>query len=291
MLHAHLNNEIDLPVIPAGDAMTAHLREIYGEAVDAVLFYGSCLRAESDEDLLMDFYVLVRRYSDVHGSGMVAALNWLLPPNVYYFEIPFEGRVARAKVAVMTTAQFHRAATSGFTSAIWARFSQPTRLTFVRGTDERAMVLSALERAVGKMLAAARPVAPNQNADALWVTALKHTYGAELRPESPGRAQEIYEKDKTRYDALAAELVVQGPRPPALPHHLLWMLRSIAGKLMNILRLVKAARTFSGGLDYAVWKMERHSGVKIELTDEERARPLRTGLKLFWKARRSGAIK
>ena len=290
MLDAHLSQEIDQPVIPAAAAMTEHLCTQYGDAVDAVLFYGSCLRAASDEDLLMDFYVLIDRYTEVHGPRLMTLFNWLLPPNVYYVEIPFEGRTARAKVAVMTIGQFHRAATRGFTSAIWARFSQPTRLTYVRGQSERETVISALSGAITRMLEAARPVAPNQNPDALWITALKHTYGAELRPEPPGRAQEIYEKNKDRYDALATG-ISHKPRPAALPHHLLWLARSLAGKTLNVMRLIKAARTFSGGLDYAVWKMERHSGVKIELSEAERAHPLITGLKLFWKARREGGFK
>jgi len=70
-----------------------------------------------------------------------------------------------------------------------------------------------------------------------------------------------------------------------------WRLRRIQGKILNALRLVKAAFTFSGGLDYAVWKIERHSGVKIELTEAERKRPLLTGVKLFFRTLKQGGLR
>jgi hypothetical protein len=54
---------------------------------------------------------------------------------------------------------------------------------------------------------------------------------------------------------------------------------------------MKAALTFQGGLDYAVWKIERHSGVKVELTEAERKRPLLTGLRLLLKTMDRGGLR
>jgi hypothetical protein len=70
-----------------------------------------------------------------------------------------------------------------------------------------------------------------------------------------------------------------------------WRLRRVQGKMLNALRLMKAAFTFQGGLDYAVWKIERHSGVKVELTPAERKRPLITGLRLLIGTLRRGGIR
>ena len=36
-----------------------------------------------------------------------------------------------------------------------------------------------------------------------------------------------------------------------------WWLRRIQGKLLSILRLLKAALTFSEGFDYLIWKITR----------------------------------
>ena len=55
-------------------------------------------------------------------------------------------------------------------------------------------------------------------------------------------------------------------------------------------RLIKAAFTFNGGLDYAVAKIERHSGVKIALTEKEKRTPLLTGIRLFFKVRKRGGL-
>src|SRR5690625_7599678 len=68
----------------------------------ATLFYGSCLRSGRDEGGLVDLYLLVADYRVAHRSRLAALGNRLLPPNVYYIEIAFEGRSVRAKYAVVT---------------------------------------------------------------------------------------------------------------------------------------------------------------------------------------------
>ena len=54
---------------------------------------------------------------------------------------------------------------------------------------------------------------------------------------------------------------------------LAWFLRRFVGKLLSTGRWFKAAATFEGGIDYAVWKLERHTGHKIEVSDKLRRRP------------------
>ena len=51
------------------------------------------------------------------------------------------------------------------------------------------------------------------------------------------------------------------------------MCRRTWGKFLSIARWLKALATFDGGLDYAAWKLERHSGVKVEISDRMRRRP------------------
>ena len=70
-----------------------------------------------------------------------------------------------------------------------------------------------------------------------------------------------------------------------------WALRRLQGKILSVLRLMKAAYTFQGGVDYLIWKIERHSGVKIELTPQERRHPILTGLRAFWRLYRQGAFR
>jgi hypothetical protein len=70
-----------------------------------------------------------------------------------------------------------------------------------------------------------------------------------------------------------------------------WRRRRILGKALNAARLIKAAFTFRGGLDYAAWKIRRHAGVHMTVTDDDRRKPLRAGVRLFVEALRRGGLK
>ena len=45
-------------------------------------------------------------------------------------------------------------------------------------------------------------------------------------------------------------------------------------RALGLLRLFKTAFTFGDWVPYVLWKLERHSGRKIELTPRQRAHPL-----------------
>ena len=114
-------------------------RRRHGEAIIAVLFYGSCLRQpddwehSGDEGRIVDLYLLADRYAGLHRSRFARALNALLPPNVYYVEAPFEGRVVRAKYALVTLDQFERLVSRDTLEPyFWARFAQPTVILWAR---------------------------------------------------------------------------------------------------------------------------------------------------------------
>lgn len=282
----------------AAQAMVAHLKKTYGDGVRAVVFYGSCLRLGTDENLMLDFYVLVDRMSEAVSNPVSAALGTVLPPNVYYHECAFKDRMVRAKVAVMTLGGFARG-TDGSTlaSALWARFAQPAAIVYAKDETARTTVERALARAVKTLLAKTAPLmdGPHTTRD-LWVKAFQATYRAELRPEPPSKAEELVSLQEARFaqvgEAAARELGLNldnttGPDTRAV---WAWRIRRWWGRTLNALRLIKAAFTFSGGLDYAVWKIERHSGVKIELTDRDRAHPVLTGLRLLFRVKRDGGL-
>jgi hypothetical protein len=288
---------------PAAAAFCETLKVHYGASTAAIVFYGSCLREKTDVGLLLDFYVLVDRYTPALKNPISAFFARLLPPNVYYMEIPFEGRAVRAKVAVISVDQFLRGTgPEAFASSLWARFAQPSAILYARNDEVRRRVTDALASAVSTMMIRSAPLMGETYFERdLWARAFSETYRAELRPEQESKAAELVEADLPRYAAVTD--AVLGPRDSSgrfpqtfTPHQCAqaqwaWRLRRIQGKTLNALRLVKAAFTFSGGLDYAVWKIERHSGVKIELTDAERQRPLLTGLKLFWRTWRQGGVR
>ena len=61
--------------------------------------------------------------------------------------------------------------------------------------------------------------------------------------------------------------------------------------MLSVLRLVKAVTTFEGGVDYILWKIERHSGVSVEVEPHLRRRPLLAMVVLSWRLYRKGGFK
>ena len=289
--------------VPAAKAFAAHLADLYGPATAGVIFYGSCLRQNTDAGLLLDFYVLVDSYTKALRHVVSAAGARLLPPNVYYHEMPFEGRTLRAKVAVISVGQFlHGLGPETFASSLWARFAQPTLILQARDEELRSRLVDGLAAAVTTMIARTKPLMTTVfTARDLWVRAFSETYAAELRPERESKSAELVAMDLARYvelttavlgatnaSGLYRDLASSDERQRAT---VAWRLRRIQGKTLNALRLIKAAFTFQGGLDYAVWKIERHSGVKVELTDADRKWPVFTGARLLLKTIKRGGLR
>jgi hypothetical protein len=50
-------------------------------------------------------------------------------------------------------------------------------------------------------------------------------------------------------------------------------LRRPAAKLVGVAQLLKSAVTFGDWLPYALWKLERHTGTRLEPTERQRRHP------------------
>jgi hypothetical protein len=300
--------ELDEAAPPAAQALAAELARRGGKATIAVLYYGSALRA-GDLSGVLDFYVLLDDVRAWPGSWFARLGNRVLPPNVGYVEFTHAGQSIRAKYAVMSHAQFAaRVSTDSLDTTIWARFCQPALLVWSRSRQDRADVVNligAATRCAAHWAAGLGPAAAS--AGEFWRALFARTYSAELRVEKSGRAQDIVGKHAARYAAmlplawtedglrfardadgcLAPELTA-ADRAHATRQ---WARRARWGRPLNILRLLKAAFTFEGATDYAVWKVERHSGVRIEVAPWQRRFPLLAAPGLYWKLRRRGVLK
>lgn len=292
--------------------LRAALRHRHGERIAAVLLYGSCLRSGDVHDGLVDLYILLDRYRGAGLPRWQAVANRLLPPNVYYLEVPDGARVLRCKYATVTVAEFvRRLGPRSFESYFWGRFCQPVAL--LEASDPRlAGELARLqERAATTLLGRALPLAPDASSIAeLWRIALAASYATELRAEAGARTGELVAWGREFYENLTrrcagalpwavqlreadaglqyAATVPAGARRRA---RLAWRLRAAHGKLRALLRLVKAFFTFAGGLDYLAWKLARHSGQPVVIPDKVRRRPLVYGWAFFWGLYRRGLFK
>jgi Phosphatidate cytidylyltransferase, mitochondrial len=282
------------------------LRARFGRHAQAILFYGSCRRANDDTGGIVDLYVLVDDYPAAHGSYLPALANRLLAPNVYYLETPFGGRVARAKYAVVSMDQFERGTTRWFHPYLWGRFAQPSGLLFAADEQVRRRVVRALAGAVATFAARTLSRLPDEfDAEALWTQGLLLTYAAELRSERPDRVRAIYAGAAPELQALTRALAreqgwsstptggYQNPvaRETRRWSALSWALRRLQGKALSILRLLKASFTFDGGLSYLAWKIQRHSGVELRITPFMRRYPRLGALGAFWRTWRRGGFR
>jgi hypothetical protein len=292
-----LSEELNRPVAATVKATADVLRARYERAAVAVLFYGSCLRSPEAElaDNLLDFYVLVDDYRRAYDKTWLAVANRVLPPNAFYCETVWQGTHIRAKYVVISLddfARYCRAETQNV--SVWARYAQPARIVWAKDVAVADRIVSACMDAVRTMLRRAWPLEPtSRDARVLWTRALRETYAAELRPESADRAVKIFENDQARYEHLTELVLEELGQPEASPEqaHAQWKRRRRLGKTLNLLRIIKGIFTFDGGLDYALWKIQRHSGKTVPVTDWQRRHPLLSAPGLAWRLYRMGAFR
>ena len=258
--------------------------------VQAILYYGSCFRdgeVDGKIDGLIDLYLLVDDYASVHDAAWKRFLNRMFPPNVYYVQCRHGGETVRGKVAVMTLNQLERLVGDGTSNPyFWARFAQPTGVVEV-APEAHDRLVGVFVTSIRTLHGHARALmAPPATPEARWTAVLRATYSTELRVEKPGRASQIYHSDRARFDTIDDVLSSRPPGPSAPS----WRRRRIEGKLLSVARLIKAAFTFTGGADYLAWKIERHSGVALELADWQRRHPIIAAGPILWRLWRAKVI-
>jgi len=301
-----LGRDPGIDLAPLEDAL--HSR--FGGSLEAIVLYGSCLHnAAIRADEVVDFYVLVSDYRQAYEGAWLRRLNAWLPPNVFYLEADGGDSVLRAKYAVLSMADFEAGVGNWFHSYLWGRFAQPVRLIYARDERARQRCILAVTRAVMTFLRATLPVLGMQvvTARTIWRQGLQLSYSAELRPEGRERADQLARGGLTHYNRLTAaaapalEAEVQAMAPDRYQCHYTpeqqrralrrWRLRRWQGRVLSVLRLSKATVTFADCLDYAAWKVERHTGVCVEVTPRMRRHPLLWGIKALWRLSRRGVVR
>jgi hypothetical protein len=285
------------------------MRARFGTSLDAILLYGSCLRSREIGDGIADFYAVVSSYRTAYPQNYLCLMNAWLPPNVFYLEVERHEKKFRAKYAVVSMEDFEEGAQRWFHPYLWARFAQPSRLLYARNQAVRERIHSSLAHSVLKFLESTLPVLGSRIVDteAIWTNGLTQTYAAELRPERATRARQLVQLNLKDYELLTRNaLPALGKVLEGLPEgnykclagesaqrHASrnWRLRRWQGKVLTVLRLAKAAFTFNDSINYAAWKIERHTGVRVEVTPLLRRHPVLWGFKVSWKLLRRGVLR
>ncbi len=264
---------------PQVRSLVAEARARFGDAVEAVVLYGSFTRGQ--KDTLIDLYILLRDFSPL--PRWQAALGSLLAPNVYQLKTD----LCRAKVAVMTFEQLEKGIRSDVAPYFWARFAQPTTLVYQADESVAERYAALVTKAAERLVAAGSVDGAGMLASAeFWVHTFSLTYDSELRSERESRYRSLYDANAAYFDALHAAFA--GLKQPPQTR---WSIRKLAGKTLSVLRICKSSLTFDDPVDYALWKVQRHSGVTVTATERQRRYPLIFAWPLVWQLYRQGALK
>ncbi|MEO1323995.1 MAG: hypothetical protein AAFV59_13420 [Pseudomonadota bacterium] len=292
------------PVGARAEALVSEIRRKHGGVEKALLFYGSSLRAGEAAGKMLDFYVLVDSYKDVHGIGLKQFGSFLAPPSVHYCEADGpDGERLRSKYSIVSLSAFRRRARGGaFESMLWARFAQPT-LLICNNPALRNDLLETLAHSTRHFLRETAPLLQGdiERAD-VWARGLRESYQTELRPEdATGRSKQIVMKHLDRYELIAnavfpaaSETTVSLLDVGSVRRNfcrIRWFARRMIGKPIGAFRVLKAFFTFDAGLDYVLEKIKSHSGAEIEVSDHARKYPLLHAPVLAWRLFRKGAFR
>ena len=278
------------------------LQNKFDESTQAIVLYGSWLRGK--RDTVVDLYVIVDSYKYLD-SPLDKILTNFFSPNVYQQVGENLAKDFRVKFAVINLEQFKKRVANDFHPYFWARFAQPTHILYVKNIEVRQALAATFKDATKRMIKESVPMLPKKfTTEMLWETALKLTYSAELRSESDTAPQSIIKTSlpelKSLTESIASECSLKKTndvwqndtnRFDYLKKAAIWQTRFFIGKGLSIMRLLKAVFTFENPLDYLVWKIERHTGIKEEPTRLQRKHPLIFSWSLIWRLYRKGGFR
>lgn len=280
---------------PEAEALLAALRERYGDAVLGAIFYGSCRREGVRSDSVLDLHVVLRSLRPAL-APLAALACAVLPPNVAYLELGEGPERLRGKVALLSLAQLRRGCSRrAFMPYFWGRYAQSVTLV---GFEDPEPIIDDLVEALATFAWRTLPLldahaSGDDPALDYWREALRASYGSELRPEGAERAAALVASDAEHYRRTGSILRAQREwvRRSESATRRAWWLRRALGKGVTVLRLVKAAWTFEGGVDYALSKLERHGAAPIVVSERVRRWPLVFGWPLLWRLWRGGSLR
>ena len=278
------------------------LVDVAGTQIRAVLLYGShLLGAAPDRYSAHDLVVVVeeylRTYRELRRRGLthrpprlMASLAWLLPPNVIAYS-PDGADGPIAKCLIISARHFERELSARSRDHFMiSRMIQEVEVLYVRDGAAERWLNDRLEAARRTVLDWAAPyVATPFNAESLTREMIAICYRSEIRPESGSRASSVFEAQRAylleTYEKLLADALSEGlvlregqgygsGRRPGLMVRLGRSAYFTLSKVRVTTRWFKHVLTFENWLPYVVRKVERRTGMRVELTALERRLPL-----------------
>lgn len=291
-------------VVPpeTGRVLAERLADLTGGHTRAVLMYGShLLGAAPDRHSAYDFVVVVDAYRPFYAAlkaagelrrppWVLASLATVLPPNAIAFA-PDDGRDGIAKCLVVRTDHFEAAlGPRPRDHFLLGRMLQRVSLVWAASAEEGAWVEDQLAGAQDRVLDWMAPYVEGAfDAPELGRQILAVCYRGEIRPESGDRSERIFEAQtdhfagallpglelaEERGDVLRDGEVFRLAHVPGAGRRAYWRWHFVRSKARTTSRWVKHVLTFDNWLPYITRKVERRTGMKVELTPLERSWPL-----------------
>ncbi len=280
------------------------LRESLGDELVGIVFFGSRYVGTSPNSFsVCDLFLVVERYEafyriPVPGIARTARprllsfLNRHLPPNIFSYD---DGVGPGAKCFVISSDDFarmlRRRSPDHF---VKGRLTQSVQLLDARDEASRARCLAQLDEArrsamdwVPSFFTKTEREQPFDVLDFTW-RMLKVSYANEIRPEPEARVREVLDAQRPflerTYGAILNDAAQSGVlrrdgdrfrlvSPPGGLTRLGWRAYFLRSKVRATLRWLKYTFTFEDWLDYLVRKVERRTGVTVEITPMERRLP------------------
>jgi hypothetical protein len=295
---------------PEGDAALVEATQDLALAsrgtLDGLVFFGSRRTGAVRANLwsAYDVFLIVHRYRPFYeamrraglsgkGAGFLAVLSRCLPPTQYSIRFPDSSSV-HLKTSVIRTDTFHRETSPRRRDHFCiGRLFQPSRILYSRDRATRDALVDDLVSAHAETWRWSRPwLPPRFDADGYGRNALRVSMSWEVRPEPPGRADALWEAQKSEqtpvFEALLSDLAGRGEITAAADAEGLWSPADPARRgetlrlklyfrrsiLRSTTRWLKHVLSFEGWLDYILRKVQRHGGEPIELSERERRWPL-----------------
>jgi len=234
-----------------------------------------------------------------------AGLGLVLPPNVYYASFP-DG--LRCKFCVMTVDQFTRE-TSARAHDVHhlGRFSKRFALVYSRDEAAAETVISGALQSMLALVPHSLALLPAEfTLERFVLKQLSLSYLGEERVAEPEKVTRLFEASREYYLRVYPELLtahaaehrwpeLTGPGRYAQPKptpsararteaFLRW------SRYRGVLRWPKYMMTVDNWLEYVLDKLERHQGVRLELSERQRKHPILFGWPKFLEVRRRGLL-
>jgi hypothetical protein len=279
------------------------LRTHLGAELKGVIFFGSrYLGTSPNLTSACDLFVLVESYPKFYrqrllgvkwafGPRLLSSLNRILPPNILSL---FEEDGAGAKLFVISGRDFERATSRRSPDHfVKGRLTQDVLVIDARDEDSRREIQAQLDGARASSLDWVPHFLPGAGSkpftiEDYCIRMLQISYAHEIRPEPQSRVREVYSAQshffETVYGAILTGAVARGTLvrrdsaySVAKPAGMVRRMRSKAyfrtSKLRATLRWLKYTMTFADWLDYLIRKVERRTGMTVEVTTLERRLP------------------